>query len=216
MTTRRALLTSLAITFALFAYGVILYQALPDRVPTHWDASGHINGYGHKAIATFLMPAMMVLFTLLIPVLPKISPRNFEISTFGKTFNLLMVAVVVLFAFMQVVMLEAVQGRNVDVGRFFMAGLFLFFAAMGNFMGKVRRNFWMGVRTPWTLASERVWDQTHRAAGRLWVVTGLVCGIASLLGLPTMVGIVVLMAMALWPVVLSFLIYRKVEQSPGA
>jgi uncharacterized membrane protein len=98
--------------------------------------------------------------------------------------------------------------------RFFLGGLCLFFALIGNVLGKVRRNFWMGVRTPWTLASEAVWNQTHRLAAWLFVAAGLL-GFALVMVLPpsaVWVLLAVLLPAALLPVVYSLVLYKRLER----
>ena len=97
-------------------------------------------------------------------------------------------------------------------GQLFLSFIFLFFALVGNFMGKVQRNFWMGVRTPWTLASETVWIRTHRLTAWLWVAAGLVGFVAVLLRVPFLVCFIGLIAVALFPAIYSLVIYKKLER----
>jgi uncharacterized membrane protein len=92
----------------------------------------------------------------------------------------------------------------------------LAFILLGNVLGKVRRNFWLGVRTPWTLASDRVWYATHRVAGKTMVVGGLVTMLAAMMGLPAYVSTGALMAGALVPVVFSLVYYKRLERAGGA
>ena len=132
-----------------------------------------MDGYGGKW-TLFMFPVMMVPMLLLFYFLPALSPRNFEVDTFRPTYLYIMDVVLGLFTYMQAVLLytvyQAVHGDDsFDIGRGFFAGIFLFFAMMGNVMGKVRKNFYIGIRVPWTLASERVWNDTHRLAA--WVMT---------------------------------------------
>ena len=107
----------------------------------------------------------------------------------SSTYLYIMVLVVGLFAYMDGVMLYVVhqtvaKQATVDLGRAFLAGLFLFFGLLGNVIGKVRRNFYIGVRVPWTLASDRVWNDTHRLAAWVWVAAGVIGFAMIVLGAP--------------------------------
>jgi uncharacterized membrane protein len=100
--------------------------------------------------------------------------------------------------------------------RVLMSGLFLCFALIGNVLGKVRRNFWIGVRTPWTLASERVWIATHRLAARLMVGAGLLLSVIVWLGAPIALCFWLLMASLLVPAIHSLLLYKRLEREGQA
>jgi uncharacterized membrane protein len=97
------------------------------------------------------------------------------------------------------------------MNRTMMFVLFAFFALLGNVMGKIKRNFFMGIRTPWTLADERVWHATHRYAGRLWLVGGTIGAIAALIGLPFSFGIGFLLVIAFLPVFKSYFLYLRLD-----
>src|SRR5262249_17855295 len=101
---------------------------------------------------------------------------------------------------------------GVDGVRLLVGGLCLFFAVMGNLLGKVKRNFWMGIRTPWTLASEPVWERTHRLGAWLFVATGLFGFVGVLAGGPVVGLFVVIIGGALVPVVYSLVIYKRLER----
>ena len=144
--------------FLLVAAAIVapawLYPSLPDRIPTHWNIEGKVDGYGGKW-SLFAFPGMMVGMLVLFYFLPALSPQHFEVDTFRSTYLYIMDIVLGLFAYMQGVLLYTVSqsvnsGRAVDLGSGFMAGLFLCFALMGNQLGKVRKNFYIGVRVPWT------------------------------------------------------------------
>ena len=117
---------------------------------------------------------LLALFIVMLFALPWVSPGSFALEPFRETFNYLMVVCMALFGYLHVLMLQAALHPEVDMARLLMTGLLLFFVLMGNVLGKLRRNFWVGVRTPWTLASDKVWIATHRLAARLMVVAGMI------------------------------------------
>ncbi|MBV9470445.1 MAG: SdpI family protein, partial [Abitibacteriaceae bacterium] len=192
-------------------YGLALAPHLPDRIPTHWDAYGQVNGWGSKQTGLFLMPGMMLLLLLLLFALPWLSPRNFSTADFHGTFNYVMVITIALMGYMHIIMLQAALHPDANMNRGLWGGLFLFFALTGNVLGKVRRNFWIGIRTPWTLASDEVWIATHRLAARLMVAGGLIGACAAWLGAPFVFCFILLMLTVLIPVPYSLLMYKKME-----
>lgn len=193
-----------------------LYSSLPEQIPTHWNIRGEVDGYGGKW-TLFIFPALMVGMLALFYFLPALSPRHFEVDTFHSTYLFIMVLVVGLFAYMDGVLLYVVNQTvakqpTVDLGRAFLSGLFLFFGLMGSVIGKVRRNFYIGVRVPWTLASERVWNDTHRLAAWVWVAAGVIGFAMIVLGTPLLASIAVLIVSAFIPVIYSFVHYKALER----
>src|SRR5262249_45011942 len=146
-----------------------VYPSLGDQIPTHWNIRGEIDGYGSKQLA-FLMPVMMAGFLGLFCVFPWLSPKQFEISTFPEALLFLALVMIVLIGYIHGLTLFAALRGGVDIMRALLVGLLVMFGLLGSVMGGIRRNFWMGVRTPWTLASERVWDDTHWLAGRTFIL----------------------------------------------
>ncbi len=206
------------LTLAAWALAAWLYTGLPQRVPIHWNIEGKVDGWGDKSWATFLMPGMMIGFLILFAFLPALSPRHFEVDSFRSTYLYIMVLTTGLFAYMNGVILlgtwqEVREGpKFMDIGRVMMAGIFLFFAFLGNVMGKVRKNFYIGIRVPWTLASDRVWNDTHRLAAWLMVAVGVIGFLLIIAGVSPMVAIGLLLGSMLIPVVYSFVHYKALER----
>ena len=201
--------TAILILIAL-AYSAYMAAKLPNIVPTHWDASGKVNQYGSKWISLLVMPASMIFTAIMAIGLPAISPEKFKVDSFRGTYNYIMVLVIAMMTALHIVILEATLNGSFPLERVMAAVLFGFFALMGNVLGKVRRNFWMGIRTPWTLADERVWDQTHRMAARIWTAGGALGVLLALIGVPFGIWMTYLMAICFWPVVMSYVIYRRI------
>lgn len=190
-------------------------EALPERIPIHWNARMEPDGWvGRDSIGGVLLlfPGIMALMLLLNAALPKISPKRFEVEPFRKVFDYVMFLVFALFGLLMAAQTWAIFTGEMPA-RLFVGSFFLFFALMGNVMGQVQRNFWMGVRTPWTLASEPVWIGTHRLAAWLWTVVGAVGFIAVMAGVPFLVALVGLLVAALYPVLHSYLLYRRLEKA---
>jgi uncharacterized membrane protein len=195
-----------------------LYPSLPQQIPTHCNIKGEIDGYGDKNWALFLLPGMMVPLTLLFYFLPALSPKHFEVDSFRSTYLYIMVLITAMFTYIHGLTLYAVWRNTQHEGAFdltrpLIGGMFLFFALLGNVMGKIRKNFYIGVRVPWTLASDRVWNDTHRLAAWVMVASGLVGFVLTISGLSLILALVVCIGSMLIPMVYSFFHYKALERA---
>ncbi len=205
----------LLLVVAMFVAVAIQYPSLPDPMPTHWNAAGQVNGWMPKFWGAYLPPLLMAGMWLLFLVLPKISPRGFEMEPFLKAWGVLKVTILAVMAYIGVLVLRAARsGGELSPTAIFVA-LGVLFAVIGNLLGKVTRNFFVGIRTPWTLASEEVWYRTHRLAGKLFVAAGLFTAAASLAGLRVWPLVASIAVASVVPIVYSYVIYRRLEGVPG-
>ena len=189
-----------------------LYPRLPATIPIHWNIHGKVDGYGPRG-TIFVMPGMMVFLLGLFWVLPFLSPRSFEVDSSRKTYLFIVVLSTAMMGYIHAVILYAsAHGGQVDLGRALVGGTSLFFAMLGNVLGRVRRNFYMGIRVPWTLASERVWNDTHRVAAWAFVACGLAGAVIALAGLPPVAAFAALAVALVVPVVYSFVHYKQLER----
>jgi uncharacterized membrane protein len=203
-----------AVALVALAWGIsaMLYPGLPARVPTHWNLHDQVDGYGSKG-TIFVMPGVMSGLLVLFAFLPTLSPKNFEVDASRTTFLFVMVLAIGMMGYMQGVILYAVAaGGKVAMSRAMFAGLFLFFGLLGNSLGRIRRNFYIGVRVPWTLASERVWNDTHRVAAWLFVACGLAGFAVIISGLPLLAALAPLPVAVFGPIVYAFVHYKRLER----
>jgi uncharacterized membrane protein len=211
MKLHRGEVLALVLVVAAFLMSALFYGRLPERIPSHWNVHGEVDSYSSKPLGAFLMPAVMAGLFLLLLALPAISPRGFRFESFRSVWGVLQSAILGLLLLMHGLMLSAAMGKPVDVTRSAEAGVGLLIAVLGNFLGKVSRNFFVGIRTPWTLASEEVWFRTHRLGGKLFVLAGLAMFVLALAGAGPLATTALLVAAALASVVASYFIYRRVE-----
>lgn len=214
MNTRTSVIVvSLLIVVALAA-SFALYASLPERLPTHWNFHGQVDDWGNKSWAAFMGAGFMAIFLLLLVAGQWLSPVNFKIEPFRDSYNYLMVIGAAMFAFIHALTLWAALNPDHYYGRWLVAGVFAFFACFGNLLGKTRRNFWVGIRTPWTIASERVWIATHRLAAWILAGVGVAGSIAVMLGAPMVPCFVLLVVGLAIPAVYSFWLSRNLEREP--
>jgi uncharacterized membrane protein len=190
---------------------------LPEKVPTHWDFHFEPDAWMSRdkiLVPLLILPGGMALMTLLFLALPWLSPAKFRIEPFQATYRYITILVMGMFAYMHGVFLlgYAEVLKKEGLGRALIGGLMLFLALLGNVLGKVRRNFWVGVRTPWTLASDVVWTRTHRLAAWLFVACGLVGFVLVLLGVHPLLALAVFGVAAVVPVVYSLWLYKRLEK----
>jgi uncharacterized membrane protein len=211
MKNRKYYLVALLLTALVAMADVWAYPRLPETIVTHWNLHNVANGWSPKWVLFLVGPGLMLALMLLMRVLPWLSPKNFEVASFQVTYLQIMVMLVCVAAYLQLLVLWSGLGHAMNIGRATVGGVCLLFALLGNLMGKVRRNFFVGVRTPWTLTNERVWNATHRFAAKTMVVGGLAGLVMTAAGVEGWPVLGVLLAGALAPVVYSLVMYKQME-----
>jgi len=179
-------------------------------MPSHWDLQGHVNGSMPKPWGAFFGPLMTLVLWLFLGLLPRISPRGFTVD-FPRAYDAIRTAVVALMAGVSIVIPLQAAGSHIDMSRVILAGTGILLAVIGNFLSKTTRNFWVGIRTPWTLASDEVWLRTHRLGAKMFVIGGIVVAICGLVGAPMPVWLIAVLVPGLVPIVYSYVIYRRIE-----
>jgi uncharacterized membrane protein len=211
MSTRIANTISLISIALLAAYVAWMYAALPDPMPTHWNAAGQADDYMPKLQGAIVLAAVPAFIFVIFKLIPVISPRGFRTESFTGVLNILMTASVVFGSIIGIVAIQAALGAAFNISTVVMVAVGLLLMVLGNFMGKVRKNFFIGIRTPWTLASDEVWAKTHRLGGWCLVIAGAAMALLAVLA-PTVEWIIyIVVAMALIPVVYSYVAYRRIE-----
>jgi len=213
--TRTFHVLALVLVLAAFGFAAMTSPSLPDPVPSHWNDRGDIDDTMPKPWGVYVLPIAMVVTWLLLSWLPRISPRGFEMDTFARAWGVLCVASLAFMLFVEVMTLNAARTGTALSARPLFAGIGVLIVVLGNFLGKVTRNFFAGIRTPWTLASEEVWLRTHRLAGKLFVLAGIFIFAAALANLGIWWIIAAPIAAAVVPAVYSYVIYRRIEGLPA-
>ena len=211
MTTLRTNILSLIFIAIPIAASIYLYPSLPEQIPTHWNLAGEVDDYTPKPWGVLILPLAAVFIFLVMKLIPMISPKGFRTDQFQGVINIFTVTLVGFMSAVALLVLIAATGRNVHVNEVIFAGVGLLFIVLGNYLGKVRKNFFIGIRTPWTLASDEVWSRTHRLGGWVFVLIGFFLFINAFVQFPELWLIGAIVAVALVPVVYSFVIYRNLE-----
>lgn len=200
-----------AVVAAMWAFVAAVYARLPQRIPSHWNLQGQVDGWMDKPWGAILQPFIATVLLAGLWVLPRIDPRRANVAAFADTRRLLLNLVICFFAIVQVVTLGQALGWPLEVDRAIPAAVGLLFIGLGNYLPRVRSNWFIGIRTPWTLDNDRVWRDTHRVGGRAFVVAGILLLLSALLG-PTarLWALCAAIAIAVVvPLVYSYVAYRR-------
>lgn len=212
MPTRIALVLSLLLILAATLTGVLLWDRLPDPMASHWDAHDQVDGYISRLWGVLLMP-LAALGTLgLFLLIPIIDPLKSNIAQFRGVFNSFTVLFLVFLAYLQGLTLAWNLGyRNFKMGAALLPALGALLIFMGYLLRRARRNWFIGIRTPWTLSSDRVWNETHRLASALFAASGVLTILASFLGgtIAFWVVLASLIGSALFLAIYSYALYQR-------
>ena len=195
-----------------FALGVYFYPSLPDKVPIHWNSRGEVNGYGSKLFGAFGLPLLNLGLYLLLLVLPHIDPKRKNYDKFKSTYQFIKYLLVVFFLGLEVTTLLIATGVTNNPTIFIQISVSMLFILLGNVMGRFKHNYFVGIKTPWTLANEEVWRKTHRMAAPIWVIGGIINILLTVTGI-TFNGIgfiIITVVIVIVPTVYSYVLYKKI------
>jgi uncharacterized membrane protein len=196
------------------AMSAAVYARLPDTMAVHWDIHGNPNGWMPRAVGAAFLPALVLVVGLALRFIPRIDPRAENYARFGTAYEVIIASVLVLLIAAHGIILAVALGYHVSVARIIPGLVGVLFVVIGNMMPLVRPNWWVGIRTPWTLSNDRVWARTHRLAGYCMTAGGLVMIVAAFV-LPPSLGVPVLVAVAIastfGPALYSYLTWKREE-----
>lgn len=203
----KLIITSL-ITLIPIVIGLILWDKLPDQVPMHWNAQGEVDGYGTKFQAVFLMPLVLVAFQWICVLGTSLDPKKQNIN--DKIFTLVLWIIPVISLLCNSMVFATALGHKVSVEIIMPLFMGALFVIIGNYMPKCKQSYTVGIKLPWTLNDEENWNKTHRMAGFLWVIGGVIIMATAFLG-AFWLFFIVLIPMVVVPFVYSYLLYKKTK-----
>lgn len=192
----------------------LLYGKLPAQVPVHWNLDGTIE-YGDK-MQLWLFFGLAIILIVMMDFLPKIDPKRENYKRFGKYYDLFAIVIAVFMNIMcSIQLIETFRPGAVDVGRVVTCLVGCLFIVTGNILPKIKTNFYMGIKTPWTLSHPDVWNKTQRLSGRIMFAVGIVLVFAGIFFQPQIAMVLIIVGAIILTVistVMSFVWYRRVEK----
>ncbi len=187
------------------------YPRLPPQVATHWGLGGQPDGYSPKLLAVLMLPVMVLAMRGLVSLLPRIDPKGENYQKFASTYWLIFNGIILFMGLLHLAVLGYGLGAPVRMDRVAAGGVGVLLIMVGNYLTRVQPNWFVGIRTPWTLSSESVWRRTHRVGGWILVAGGALIALTMFLPtgavLPIFIAMIALVAVV--PVVLSYLWWRR-------
>ena len=205
---KKMILTSCVILVPIII-GLILWNKLPDKIPTHWNAKGEADGWSSKAFAVFGFPVFLFAMHWICILVTSTDPKRKNID--GKLWNIVFWICPVLSMLIALLSFGTAMGAELAVEKIMSVWIGLLFIITGNYLPKCKQSYTMGIKLPWTLNDEDNWNRTHRLAGKLWVALGFMMLLAMLL--PTAFMIVVVFATVfvacVIPTIYSYRLYKE-------
>jgi uncharacterized membrane protein len=190
----------------------VLWNKLPDLMASHWNANNQVDGYISKFWGVFLMPVITLGMMVFFLIIPMIDPLKANIAQFRDVFNLFIALVVAFILYIYILSLRWNLGyTDFKMSQAMLPALGILFFFVGYMMRRAKRNFFIGIRTPWTLSSDRVWDETHRLGSLLFMISGVLAFLGSFLGgmIAFWFLFVPLIGSTLFTLVYSYILYQR-------
>ncbi|MHB1407911.1 MAG: SdpI family protein [Desulfitobacteriaceae bacterium] len=202
-----------------FVPGLLLYEQLPVQMPTHWNVNGQVDQYSSKAVGVLLFPGINLVMYFLFLFLPQLDPKRKNYDLFSGSYKVIRWTIhlflLILYFITLYSALRLARGEgSLDISMLVPAAISILFIIIGNYMGRFRHNYFIGIRNPWTLANEQVWQKTHRLGGKLFVLAG-VLGLVGIFFNPLLRFVIFLSGLGALLVIVtvySYLLFRKVTQ----
>ena len=215
MKPNKLILAVVVLVLASFALSAAFYSSVPPIMASHWNAAGEADGTISRFWGLFLTPLISLGITALLLAIPKIDPLKANIQKFQGYYYGFVIAFLVYFLYIHLITLLWNVGWRFNFSQAIIpsAGFLMFF--IGFLLGKAKRNFFIGIRTPWTLSNDQVWDKTHQLGGRLFKIAGIVIVLLAFIPEAAIYGLLITMlGSTLWLVVYSYLVYRRLGLPP--
>jgi uncharacterized membrane protein len=202
---------ALLLSAATFAVAGVYYGRLPERIPVHWNLHGVVDAWLPKPAGTFTLPFETLFLTgILIGLAPKATYAA-EANSMRRVYPMMVAAIAAFMLYMMILVVRVGIGLEQAVPSYSAIGLGVLLMVLGNYMGKVTRNWIVGVRTPWTLASDEIWSRANRLGGWLLVLAGFVVIISAVLGYGTDFVLPAVIAAAAVPAGYSYVLARRLH-----
>ena len=205
----------LLIIMAAIIAGLVAYPSLPTQVASHWNFQGAVDGWNSKNFSVFFFPILLIIMYALFLFLPLIDPKKQNYGKFSDTYNWFKISIIFCLFVIYAATIAYNLGLNIDISLTTSAVIGLMMIVIGSLLSRIKENWFIGIRTPWTLSSPIVWEKTHKVGGKLFVIFGLTIILAPYIAWPY--GVILFMVGALTAIlgtiVYSYVAYRHEQKT---
>lgn len=195
-----------------FIAGIILYPKMPAQMPAHWNIRGEVDNYFSKFWGLFLMPLVSLGLFLLFLLIPRIDPLKKNIEKFRKYFDGFVLIIILFLLYIYTLTIFWSFGFKFDMSRFMFPALAVLFYYIGIFLEKTKRNWFIGIRTPWTLSSDIVWEKTNNLGAKLFKISGIIILLSIFLPQYTIFFVLIpILLFSAFLIIYSYFEYRKIK-----
>jgi len=203
----------LIILLAPFVVSLVLWSEMPDTVPTHFNAAGEADDYGPKWINAFLLPGIALATYFFLLLIPKIDPKK-RIESAQKPIAAIRIVISLFLVGIYALVMMKTFNKEADIGQFVFVSVGILILICGNYMNSIKPNYFIGIRTPWTLEDPQVWKKTHRFASKLWIIGGLIMTTSAFIPfLKDSIFIIIeaVILLAVVPIIHSYIIFKNLR-----
>ncbi len=199
---------------ASIAASFYFYANFPDKVATHWNYQGEVDGWSSKAFAAFFFPGLNLAMYLLFLGMPYLDPKKDRYVEFSKSYNAFKTIMILVMTVIYFFVGLSGLGYKLPVAMVIPPAVGILFVVLGNYLGKIKPNWFIGIRTPWTLSSEEVWNKTHRLGGKIFIIFGLfmIFGVFLPESLFWWLFIALIVPVMFLPIIYSYFLFRKIKR----
>jgi uncharacterized membrane protein len=201
----------IAIVLLPFIYLGYIWNTLPDKVPMHWNLQGEVDRYGDKSemiLIPFLLPFLVYIIFLLVPI---IDPKD-RLKNMGQKYQHLKIILTTFMSVLALFVIYSIKNQSIGNPNYIILLLGALYIILGNYFKTIKANYFIGIRTPWTLENETVWNETHRLGGKMWFIGGLIVVFSSLIlgkQLNFILFILVTLVITLVPIIYSYVRFKQ-------
>ncbi len=170
----RSVIAIVALVVLSFAVSIYFYPMMPERIASHWNGEGQVDGYMPRFLGVFLMPIISAGLALLFMIIPLIDPMRANIEKFRKYYDRFIALILLFFLAVQMQVILWNTGTRISPNVTLPIGLGVLFLYSGVLCENAKRNWFIGIRTPWTLSNDVVWDKTHKIGGKMFKISGII------------------------------------------
>lgn len=202
--------SSILLTVVSLLLSLTVFSSLPEQIPAHWNVHGTVDRFAPK-LTVFIFPGIIFLITILFQFMRRTDPNSDNYDKFQREYHRYTFVIGLVFFAVQIMTIAAAFRMDFNVNLIFCLGIGSLFIFIGNLLPKTKHNYFIGIRTPWTLADEQNWFRTHRLAGKIWVLGGLIVALTALApeSFQIPVFLTILAVMVVTPFVYSYTEFRK-------